>query len=236
MLTFSPAHNVTLAELAPEQILPIIKAWTELYLSHLDRQSSLFKTMKRKPPPLLEQAASSTQQLRYMQIFENKGAAMGCSNPHPHGQVWITSTLPQEITDELTQLRSYRADHHGKHMLSDYAALEIKQEERIVYANDIFIVLCPWWATWPFETIILPRYHLRALTDFEDNDQERLADALAEITRRYDNLFETQFPYSMGIHQAPLCGTIDETEDSYFHIHFYPPLLRSATVRKFLVG
>ena len=220
----------------PKQILPIINAWTELYFYHLDPRSSLFEMARQNNPLLSTAVASSTQQLRYMQIFENKGVAMGCSNPHPHGQIWITSTLPQEIADELKQLRKYRAEHDGNHMLYDYAILERERKERVVYGNNSFMVLCPWWATWPFETIILPRHHLRALTDFDTKDKEMLADALADITRRYDNLFETQFPYSMGIHQAPLTGTQEEMNDSYFHIHFYPPLLRSATVRKFLVG
>jgi UDPglucose--hexose-1-phosphate uridylyltransferase len=171
-----------------------------------------------------------------MQIFENKGAAMGCSNPHPHGQVWTTSTLPEEPAAELEQLRRYRQEHGGSHMLEDYAALESRKQERVVFENEGFVVVCPWWATWPFETMIVSRTHKRALVDLSDADKTLLAEAIAEITRRYDNLFETHFPYSMGIHQAPLDGTDEEVEASYLHLHFYPPLLRSATVRKFLVG
>lgn len=121
-------------------------------------------------------------------------------------------------------------------MLEDYAALENKKRERVIFEDETFLVLCPWWATWPFETMIVAKKHKRALVDLDSNEKAQLAEAIAEITRRYDNLFETHFPYSMGIHQAPLEGTDEEIEASYLHLHFYPPLLRSATVRKFLVG
>lgn len=121
-------------------------------------------------------------------------------------------------------------------MLEDYASLESDQQERTIFENSAFIAVCPWWATWPFETMIISRQHRRALTDFSTDEVSLLAEIIAEVTRRYDNLFETQFPYSMGLHQAPLEGSEEEIECSHFHIHFYPPLLRSATVRKFLVG
>ena len=238
VLTFSPAHNITLADMQPAEILPIVETWTKLYAAHLDPESGLAKVAK----PILSSMEGdsitirSGKQLRYMQIFENKGAAMGCSNPHPHGQAWATSSLPEEIDCELKQLHKYRASHADKHMLEDYAALESLRQERVVFQNDSFLVVCPWWAIWPFEVMILSRCHLRSLVDFSDTQRTHLAEAIAEVTRRYDNLFETQFPYSMGIHQAPLSGTPEEMEDSYFHMHFYPPLLRSATVRKFLVG
>lgn len=175
-------------------------------------------------------------QYRYMQIFENKGAAMGCSNPHPHGQTWTTSALPEEPAKELAELMKYRQQHGGSHMLEDYASLEMEKQERVVFDNDSFLVVCPWWATWPFETMIISKKHRRALVDLTVNERGDLAHAIAELTRRYDNLFQTHFPYSMGLHQAPLDGTEEEIEASYLHLHFYPPLLRSATVRKFLVG
>lgn len=191
-----------------------------------------------------------------MQIFENKGAAMGCSNPHPHGQVWTTTGLPDEPAQELEQLKKYKHEHGGCSLLEDYAKLEMEKEERIVFQNGTFLVVCPWWATWPFEVMIISKKHKRALVDFDDQEKLDFAEAIAEVTRRYDNLFETSFPYSMyfsilpsfpriptcltllgsGIHQAPLEGTDEEIEASHFHMHFYPPLLRSATVRKFLVG
>jgi UDPglucose--hexose-1-phosphate uridylyltransferase len=239
VLTFSAAHNLTLADLSPIEIVPVINAWTEIYAAHLSPTSPL----AQKAPPTHVQpinhhssVSKPKEQYRYMQIFENKGAAMGCSNPHPHGQVWTTSTLPEEPAAELEQLRRYRREHGGSHMLEDYAELESRKQERVVFENEGFLVFCPWWATWPFETMIVSRTHKRALVDLSDADRTLLAEAIAEITRRYDNLFETHFPYSMGIHQAPLDGTQEEVDASYLHLHFYPPLLRSATVRKFLVG
>ena len=161
---------------------------------------------------------------------------MGCSNPHPHGQIWTTSSLPEEPSLELEQLKTYRRQQGGSHLLADYAALELQKRERVVCSNASFLAVCPWWATWPFEILVIPFVHLRALLDFSDAQRADFADILAEVTRRYDNLFETQFPYSMGLHQAPLEGSDLEIEASYFHVHFYPPLLRSSTVRKFLVG
>ncbi|KAJ5646057.1 Galactose-1-phosphate uridylyltransferase [Penicillium lividum] len=239
VLTFSSSHNLTLADLAPIEIVPVINAWTEIYTAHLSPTSPL---AQNAPPTHIAPVAPHAnvtkprEQYRYMQIFENKGAAMGCSNPHPHGQVWTTSNLPEEPAAELEQLRRYRQEHGGAHMLEDYATLESLKQERVVFENEMFVVVVPWWATWPFETMIISRTHKRALVDLSESDTTLLAEAIAEITRRYDNLFETHFPYSMGIHQAPLDGTAEEIEASYLHLHFYPPLLRSATVRKFLVG
>jgi len=134
------------------------------------------------------------------------------------------------------QLEKYRREHGGKNLLEDYAGLESEKKERVVFENKAFVAVCPWWATWPFEVMVIARSHKRALVDLDSGEQMALAETIAEVTRRYDNLFETQFPYSMGIHQAPLEGTDEEIDASHFHIHFYPPLLRSATVRKFLVG
>ena len=245
VLTFSPAHNLTLADLGPSEILPIVQAWTAIYAAHLSPSSPLANVAPPATPASQNHSdhlsdATITpppkQQLRYMQIFENKGQAMGCSNPHPHGQIWTTSTLPEEIALESTHLLKYRAQHAGAHLLADYAALELERKERLVFANASFVALCPWWATWPFEVMIVARRHVRALVDLGAKEQGEFAEALAEVTRRYDNLFETQFPYSMGLHQAPLEGSEEEVEASWLHVHFYPPLLRSATVRKFLVG
>jgi UDPglucose--hexose-1-phosphate uridylyltransferase len=239
VLTFSAAHNLTLADLSPAEIAPVIDAWTDLYSAHISPNSPLAPLAHTTTLPPTSPTATLTkprEQYRYMQIFENKGAAMGCSNPHPHGQVWTTSSLPEEPATELEQLKKYRREHKGNHMLQDYAALESKKQERVVFENEAFLVVCPWWATWPFETMILSRTHKRALVDLNAGEKDQLAEAFAEITRRYDNLFETHFPYSMGIHQAPLEGSEEEIESSYLHFHFYPPLLRSSTVRKFLVG
>ncbi|KAI9934798.1 hypothetical protein ASPWEDRAFT_44322 [Aspergillus wentii DTO 134E9] len=239
VLTFSAAHNLTLADLSPVDIVPVIDAWIELYTSHLSPKSPLAAVAPATTLPPTSPTVSlekPKEQYRYMQIFENKGAAMGCSNPHPHGQAWTTSSLPEEPAMELEQLLKYRRERGGKHMLEDYAALESYKQERVVFENDAFLVVCPWWATWPFETMIVSKKHKRALVDLNAYEKRQLAEAIAEITRRYDNLFETHFPYSMGIHQAPLEGTEEEIEASYLHFHFYPPLLRSSTVRKFLVG
>ncbi|KKZ67560.1 galactose-1-phosphate uridylyltransferase [[Emmonsia] crescens] len=239
VLTFSASHNRTLADLSPAEIKPIIDAWTDLYISHLSPTSPLAATaslMPISPESPISRITLPKKQLRYMQIFENKGSAMGCSNPHPHGQVWTLSSLPEELTLELAQLQKYRHENDGRHMLQDYATLESQKQERVVFENDLFLVLCPWWATWPFETMIVSKKHKRALVDLTTAEKELLAESIAEITRRYDNLFETHFPYSMGIHQAPLCGSEAEVEASHLHLHFYPPLLRSASVRKFLVG
>ncbi|RFU34043.1 hypothetical protein B7463_g2314, partial [Scytalidium lignicola] len=239
VITFSPSHNLTLADLSPAEILPVIHTWTQIYSAHLSPSSSLasLAAVTALPP-----AGSDTfitppnAQYKWMQIFENKGAAMGCSNPHPHGQIWTTTGLPEEPQQELQQLIKYKHEHNGCSMLEDYAKLEMEKKERIVFQNEAFLVVCPWWAVWPFEVMILSKKHKRALVDLNEQERMDFAEAIAEVTRRYDNLFETSFPYSSGIHQAPLEGSEEEIEASHFHMHFYPPLLRSATVRKFLVG
>lgn len=226
--------------MTPSAIVSIIQVWTEIYTAHLSPASPLVELAHATHPP--PDGSSITcksrpgQQLRWMQIFENKGQAMGCSNPHPHGQIWVTTCLPEEPAAELENLKKYNRERGGAHMLVDYAQMECEKTQRIVYLNDAFVVLCPWWAVWPFETMILPRRHIRSLVDLSKPERMHLAEAISETTRRYDNLFETSFPYSMGIHQAPLDGTTEEVECSSLHLHFYPPLLRSSTVRKFLVG
>ena len=239
VLTFSKAHNKTLADMSADEILPVIKTWTSIYTAHLSPKSPLAKVSGPTHLPPSSPNADVTagkDQYRWMQIFENKGAAMGCSNPHPHGQIWTTTGLPEEPSLELEQLQKYNREQGGGHLLVDYARLEREKGERVVFQNETFIAVCPWWAVWPFETMILPVKHLRALVDLTETEQMHLAEVIAEITRRYDNLFQTSFPYSMGIHQAPLEGTDNEIECSSLHLHFAPPLLRSATVRKFLVG
>jgi UDPglucose--hexose-1-phosphate uridylyltransferase len=179
--------------------MPIIQTWTKIYSLHLSPMSGLVsgKPLTTIPPSSdSSDAVKSETQYRYMQIFENKGAAMGCSNPHPHGQIWTTSSLPEEPALELEQLKRYRNEHEGHHMLEDYAKLEVEQQERVVFQNDSFLALCPWWATWPFEVMIVSKKHRRALVDLGAGEQYHLAESIAEVTRRYDNLFETSFPYS----------------------------------------
>lgn len=218
----------------------IIETWTQFYTDHLSPLSPLANIAASTTlPPKNHESGGQPRpmvQYRYMQIFENKGAAMGCSNPHPHGQVWITSSLPEEPSHELEQLKNYHQEQGGAHLLEDYARLESEKKVRLVFENAAFLAVCPWWAIWPFEVMIVAKEHKRALVDLDHGGKLSLAEAISEVTRRYDNLFETHFPYSMGLHQAPLEGTDAEIEASHLHIHFYPPLLRSATVRKFLVG
>ncbi|MCJ1313791.1 galactose-1-phosphate uridyl transferase [Agyrium rufum] len=201
VMTFSPLHNVTLADLSPSDILPIIKTWTSLYTAHLSPTSPLAKVAPPTTIPPGSQLAGEespstkpTAQYRYMQIFENKGAAMGCSNPHPHCQVWTTSSLPEEPSIELAQMQKYRTNHNGAHLLNDYASTEADKKERVVFENDTFLTVCPWWATWPFETMVVSKKHKRALVDLDEKEQVELAEVIADVTRRYDNLFETSFP------------------------------------------
>jgi UDPglucose--hexose-1-phosphate uridylyltransferase len=198
VITFSPSHNLTLADLTPSQIVPIIETWTGIYTAHLSPKSLLAKVAEAThlPPSNHMNVFSPREQYRYMQIFENKGAAMGCSNPHPHGQIWTTTGLPEEPASELEQLQKYRREQGGANLLEDYATLEATKQERVIFENKDFLAVCPWWAVWPFEVMIVSKLHKRALVDFNAQERASLAEAIAEVTRRYDNLFETSFPYS----------------------------------------
>lgn len=208
VICFSPRHDLTLAEMDLAGIRRVIEVWAE-------------------------QTAELGQTHRWVQVFENKGAIMGCSNPHPHGQIWAGSALPNEPAKEDQQQRAYLAEH-GIPLLLDYAALEA-ESERVVFANADWLVLVPYWAVWPYETLLLPRRrHILRLPDLSEAERASLAEALKVLLVKYDNLFETSFPYSMGWHGAPF-GTGDVAHWQ-LHAHFYPPLLRSATVKKFMVG
>jgi len=200
--------------MSPEEIIPILRAWTDLYTS---LQSSPYA---------------------YSQIFENKGAAVGCSNPHPHCQVWTTSHIPHEPLTECHSMSLYQKTY-GTCMLCDYAHLEVTKKERVVVQRGSWVAICPYWAIWPFEVLLLPTRHIPSLPDLRPAEFKELADVLSALTIRYDNLFECSFPYSMGIHQAPLRIPANdgfERDICHIHFHFYPVLLRSATVRKFLAG
>jgi UDPglucose--hexose-1-phosphate uridylyltransferase len=168
-----------------------------------------------------------------VQIFENKGADDGRSNPHPHGQIWAQESVPLEPARETARQQAHFA-RHGRTLLGDYLALEERLGERVVCANDGFVALVPFWAVWPFETLVVSRRPAASLLDLDGAERDQLADVVRRLTRRYDNLFDTSFPYSAGIHQAPTDGA--PHPEWHLHMHFYPPLLRSATVRKFLVG
>jgi UDPglucose--hexose-1-phosphate uridylyltransferase len=210
VLCFHPDHSLTLARMHVADIRKVVDAWTEEYRS-----------------------LGAEPNFRYVQIFENRGAMMGASNPHPHGQIWTTEHVPDEPQAETESLLAWCAEH-GNCLLCEYAALEQHEAARVVCQNDGFLAVVPWWAVWPFETLVLARQHRRSLLDFTDADRDALAGILKQVTTRYDNLFETSFPYTMGFHQAPTDG--EPHDEWHFHAHFYPPLLRSATVKKFMVG
>jgi UDPglucose--hexose-1-phosphate uridylyltransferase len=210
VLCFSPRHNLTLPEMEIGDIEKVVAAWTNETL-HLGA----------KPHN------------NYVVIFENKGALMGCSNPHPHCQIWGSEQLPRELALELDSCRDYWRSKN-RCLLCDYLELELKKQERIICENEDFVVLVPFWALWPFETLLISKRHLGSLLEMTDREKHGLADILKQITIRYDNLFQTSFPYSMGFHQAPTDNA--PHPDWHFHAHYFPPLLRSATVRKFMVG
>ncbi len=171
--------------------------------------------------------------VNYVTIFENKGDVMGCSNPHPHGQVWAQASIPEEPLKELATQKAYFEKHH-RTLLGDYLALELTKNERVIAQNDHFVVLVPYWAFWPYETLVVSLRPFARFTDMSAGEIDGLADIIRQITIRYDNLFEVSFPYSAGFHPAPTDG--QDHPEWHFHMHFYPPLLRSATVKKFSVG
>ncbi len=210
VICFSPRHDLSLPEMETSGIRAVVDLWAE-------------------------QSAELGERYTWVQIFENKGEAMGCSNPHPHGQIWASDFLPNEAYREDSNQKAY-AEKNGSNMLVDYAAAEIEKNERIVAINDHWVFLVPYWAVWPFETLLLPRRHVTRLEDLTDGERDALADILKRGLTRYDNLFETSFPYSMGWHGAPYGGVPDTNSHWQLHAHFYPPLLRSATVKKFMVG
>lgn len=217
VICFSPNHSLTIPVMEVTAIKEVVSTWQSLYnQAQIDLLSGLAT-------------------YKYIQIFENKGFAMGCSNPHPHGQAWCLDVVPTEVSHELANMTKYHETNQS-HLLGDYVELELAEKKRIVVQNDSFIAVVPFWALWPFETLVIARSHLRSLEDFGEKHKEDLAELLKILTTKYDNLFSTSFPYSMGIHQAPLNTNEEEKNKSWFHMHFYPPLLRSATVKKFCVG
>ncbi len=210
VVCFDPDHSLTLARMPLADIELVVDAWRAEWT-----------------------ALSAHPEIRYVQIFENRGAMMGASNPHPHCQIWATEHVPDEPAVETQNLHRYHADT-GSCLLCDYAALEARSGERVVCENDSFLAVVPYWAVWPFETLVLSRAHVGAMDAFTPEQSRGLADILKQVTTRYDNLFQTSFPYTMGFHQSP---TDDEPHPEWhFHAHYYPPLLRSATVKKFMVG
>ena len=210
VICFSPKHNVTLAEMQVPEIENVVRVWKEQYLE-----------------------LGAISYINHVQIFENKGSVMGCSNPHPHGQIWAQSSLPSQVKRTQDNLLKY-FQKTGKSLLKDYLESELQKKERIIAENEHFVLLVPFWATWPYETMIISKRHFSSIAEITEEEIKSYAEMIQIITVKYDNLFKTSFPYSAGIHQAPTDGL--DHEEWHFHMHFYPPLLRSATVKKFMVG
>jgi UDPglucose--hexose-1-phosphate uridylyltransferase len=208
VICFSPRHDLALPVMSTEAIAAVIDVWA-------DQTAELKKTY------------------RWVQIFENKGDIMGCSNPHPHGQIWASSFLPNEPFLENNLQERYAGERRST-MLLDYAEYETREKERLVVANDHWTAVVPFWALWPFETLLVPNRHILRLDDLNSAQRESLADILKRLLTKYDNLFSTSFPYSFGWHGAPCDGT--DYSHWQLHAHFYPPLLRSRTIKKFMVG
>jgi len=209
VVCFSPRHDLTLGGMDTGAVRAVVDTWAHQY-----------------------RELAELPWVGHVQVFENRGAMMGASNPHPHGQIWANERLPNEAAKELTQQRDY--SQGGTCLLCDYLTAELAADERIVCQNDHFVAIVPFWAVWPFETLVLPRAHRGALPELASQERDGLAEILRGLTRRYDRLFDVTFPYSMGFHQRPTDGA--PYPEWHLHAHFYPPLLRSASVRKFMVG
>jgi len=208
VICFSPRHDLTLAEMPIKDIKKVVDLWAE-------------------------QVSELGQKYRWVQIFENRGEVMGASNPHPHGQVWAGNALPNEPFKENRNQLAYSEKNHSN-LLLDYLEKELQEKQRVIVENEHWVVLTPFWAVWPFETLLLPKRHVLRLPDLFESERISLAKILKNILVRYDNLFKVSFPYTMGWHGAPFGD--DDIEHWQLHAHFYPPLLRSATVKKFMVG
>lgn len=210
VICFSPKHNLTIPQMKLNDVVKIIELWKQQFeeLGKLDR-------------------------INHVQIFENKGSIMGCSNPHPHSQIWAQEHVPVEVSKELYFQKLY-FEKHNKTLLSDYLKSEIEKDERVICQNPSFAALIPFWAIWPFETLVISKRAIQNITELSENEKSDLADIYIQLTTRYDNLFNISFPYSMGFHQAPTDGK--SYPEFHLHLHFYPPLLRSSTVKKFMVG
>jgi len=210
VVCFSPRHDLTLSRMSVPEIRRVIDVWAEQYTE-----------------------LGLLPEINHVQVFENRGAMMGASNPHPHCQIWAQTGLPNEVVKEIAAQNEYFKTHR-KSLLSDYLTLELRKGERVVFENEHFVSLVPFWAVWPFETLVISRRPTTGLNLLGNDERDALAELLRQLTTRYDNLFRAPFPNTMGFHQRPTDGA--EHESLHLHAHFYPPLLRSATVRKFMVG
>lgn len=210
VICFSEDHSLTIPEMEVANIRKVVDVWCEQF-----------------------EELGSNPEINYVQIFENKGAIMGCSNPHPHGQIWSSAGIPVEPAKECKTQKAW-FDKHGKTLLSDYLQAELEKEVRVLAQNDSFVALIPFWAIWPFEAMIISKRPVQNILQLTGEERTGLASIYQKLTIMYDNLFETSFAYSAGLHQAPTDG--NNYPEWHLHMHFYPPLLRSATVKKFMVG
>ncbi|GAB0142690.1 galactose-1-phosphate uridyl transferase [Epichloe bromicola] len=238
VLTYSAKHHYTVSDMTAREVLDIVEAWTRVYAMHLSPTSPMRTKGARGEnhgPSFQDVGPLDMTSLRYMQVFDNNGEIVGCSNAHPHGQIWITSSMPDGPALELAQMSKYRKGHCGRHLLTDYARLEMDRRERVVWQNDAFLAVCPWWAVWPYDILLLPKRQVRGLVDLTETERFQFAEAILQVTRIYDNLFEMTFPYISALHQAPLNATQEELDSSHLHMHFSPPLLLPA-IKKFFGG
>jgi UDPglucose--hexose-1-phosphate uridylyltransferase len=210
VVCFSPRHDLTLSRMSPSEIRALVDTWIQE-----------FQNLAPNPG------------INYVQIFENRGLMMGCSNPHPHGQIWATSTIPNEPRKEQEAFAAYQKQH-GTCLLCDYIRIEEASGDRVVCGNEHFLAVVPFWAVWPYEILVLSKRHVADMGALDEKERSALADILKCITARYDSLFQVSCPYSMGFHQRPTDDL--QHEEWHFHAHFFPPLLRSASIRKFMVG
>ncbi len=210
VVCFSPKHNLTIPEMSVDKIKEVVDVWQSQY-----------------------NELSAIKDIFYVQIFENKGSIMGCSNPHPHSQIWAQQSIPVEPAKECVNFKKYY-ERFGKTLLTDYLSIELEKKKRILIENKHFVALVPFWAVWPYESMIISKHEYQNIGQFNDEEKLSFAAIYKELTIMYDNLFQISFPYSAGIHQSP---TDDKQyPEWHFHMHFYPPLLRSAKVKKFMVG
>jgi len=212
VICYSPDHSLTMAGMTTDAILAVVEVWA--------RQTA--ELAKR-------------DDIGAVTIFENRGEMMGASSPHPHGQIWATAGVPNELAKEDARQRAWY-DVHGEPMLAAYLRRELEAGERLICANDAFVALVPYWAAWPFEALVLPRRSVIGLDKLDDGERTALADILGRLTRGYDAVFDAPFPYTMGFHQRTMDGDDEAQPHFTMHAHFYPPLLRSASIRKFMVG
>ncbi|HYQ58942.1 MAG TPA: UDP-glucose--hexose-1-phosphate uridylyltransferase [Draconibacterium sp.] len=210
VICFNEDHSLTIPEMEVSAIRKVVDVWREQFAD-----------------------LGGDPNINYVQIFENKGSIMGCSNPHPHGQIWSSKGIPTELSKECKTQKEY-FEKHDRTMLSDYLSAELDKKDRLLVENDHFVALVPYWAVWPFETMIISKRPVQNILELTDEERTGLADVYKKLTVKYDNLFETSFAYSAGLHQAPTDGK--DHPEWHLHMHFYPPLLRSATVKKFMVG